>query len=100
MFQPFLRFWGLCGWLLWVFKFFFGFCKFGGRLEITLLHSFHSALGESEAPFFGVSLKRKRKKRRKRTPFFAVPSAGLVRWWVGCAASGFASAASCLHYVG
>jgi len=20
-----LRFWGLCGWLLWVFKFFFGF---------------------------------------------------------------------------
>ena len=25
LFQPFLRFWGLCGWLLWVFKFFFGF---------------------------------------------------------------------------
>jgi hypothetical protein len=25
VFQPFLRFWGLCVWLLWVFKFFFGF---------------------------------------------------------------------------
>jgi len=25
MFQPFLRFNGSCGWLLWVFKFFFGF---------------------------------------------------------------------------
>jgi hypothetical protein len=24
-FQPFLRFWGLCSWFLWVFKFFFGF---------------------------------------------------------------------------
>jgi hypothetical protein len=24
-FQPFLRFWGSCVWLLWVFKFFFGF---------------------------------------------------------------------------
>ncbi len=25
MFQPFLRFYHSCGWLLWVFKFFFGF---------------------------------------------------------------------------
>ncbi len=25
VFQPFLRFWGLCVWFLWVFKFFFGF---------------------------------------------------------------------------
>ena len=24
-FQPFLRFYGLCFWFLWVFKFFFGF---------------------------------------------------------------------------
>jgi hypothetical protein len=24
-FQPFLRFYHSCGWLLWVFKFFFGF---------------------------------------------------------------------------
>jgi len=34
-------------------------------------------LGESEAPFFGASRKRRREKRRKGTPFFAVPSAGL-----------------------
>ena len=25
LFQPFLRFWGLCVRFLWVFKFFFGF---------------------------------------------------------------------------
>ncbi len=25
MFQPFLRFYRSCGWLWWVFKFFFGF---------------------------------------------------------------------------
>ncbi len=35
-FQPFLRFKGSCVWLLCVFKFFFGFCLFGGRLGTTL----------------------------------------------------------------
>ncbi len=27
------------------------------------------------------------RKKRKRKPFFATPSARLVGWWVGCAAS-------------
>jgi hypothetical protein len=57
-------------------------------------------LGEIETPFFGTPKKEKRGERRKGTSFFAVPSAGLVGWWVGCTASGFASAASRLHYVG
>jgi hypothetical protein len=33
-------------------------------------------LGGGEAPFFGVSRKEKREKRRERTPFFAVPTPG------------------------
>jgi hypothetical protein len=37
------------------------------------LHSFRTALGEVEMPFFGASQKQKRGKRRKSTPFFAVP---------------------------
>jgi len=57
-------------------------------------------LGEIETPFFGAPKKEKRGRGGKSTSFFAVPSAGLVGWWVGCAASGFASAASRLHYVG
>ncbi len=35
-FQPFLRFYRSCNRFLWVFKFFFGFCRFGGQLETTL----------------------------------------------------------------
>jgi hypothetical protein len=72
VFQPFLRFWGLCGWLLWVFKFFFGFLSSRRSAWNHALHSFHAALGRDEAPFFGAPKKRKREKRRKRTPFFAV----------------------------
>jgi hypothetical protein len=54
-FQPFLRFLGSCGWLLWVFKFFFGFLSSRRSAWSHALHSFHSALGEVEAPFFGAS---------------------------------------------
>ncbi len=49
-------------------------------------------MGKIDAPFFGASRKRKKGERQERTPFFAVSSIGLVGWWVGCAASGFASA--------
>jgi hypothetical protein len=38
-----------------------------------VLHSFHSALGEVEMPFFGALQKQKRREEGKRTPFFAVP---------------------------
>ncbi len=51
-------------------------------------------------PFFGVSQKRKKGERRKRTPFFAVSSIGLVGWCVGCAALDFASAASAIDAAG
>ena len=64
-FQPFLRFWGLCGWLWWVFKFFFGFLWARRSAWTNALHSFHSALGRSEAPFFGASRKRRREKGGK-----------------------------------
>ncbi len=36
----------------------------------------------------------------KGTPFFAVSSIGLVGWWVGCAASGFAGVASAIDAAG
>jgi hypothetical protein len=36
-------------------------------------------LGRDETPFFGVSRKEKREKRRKRTPFFATPGSRLER---------------------
>jgi len=58
--------------LLWVFKFFFGFLSSRRSAWNHALHSFHSALGESEAPFFGAPKKEKRGKRRKGAPFFAV----------------------------
>jgi hypothetical protein len=57
-------------------------------------------LGNIETPFFGAPKKEKRGEMQGRTPFFAVPSVGLVGWWVECAALGFASAASRLYYVG
>jgi hypothetical protein len=78
LFQPFLRFDGSCVWLLWVFKFFFGFLSLRRSAWTNALHSFHAALGESETPFFGAPKKRKREKRRKRMPFFAV--GGFVGW--------------------
>ncbi len=59
-FQPFLRFYRSCGWLLWVFKFFFGFLSSRRSAWNHALHSFYTALGESEAPFFGAPRKRKR----------------------------------------
>ncbi len=59
-FQPFLRFYRSCVRLLWVFKFFFGFLWVRRSAWNNALHSFHSALGESKAPFFSVSRKRKR----------------------------------------
>jgi len=40
------------------------------------------------------------KKDGKGAPFFAAPSIGLVGWWVGCAASGFAGAASAIDAAG
>jgi hypothetical protein len=52
-------------------------------------------LGKIDAPFFGVLRKQNEKKGGKRTPFFAVPSAGLVGLrvlWL-CRALGFASCA-------
>jgi len=67
-----LKFWGLYVWLLWVFKFFFGFLWVLRSAWNHALHSFHSALGESEAPFFGAPKKEKREKRRRSAPFFAV----------------------------
>jgi hypothetical protein len=51
-------------------------------------------LGKIDAPFFGAPKKRKREKRLKNTPFFAVPNAGFERccgglgWWVVNAAAG------------
>jgi hypothetical protein len=72
LFQPFLRFWSLCSWFLRVFKFFFGFLSFRRSAWNHALHSFHTALGKIDAPFFGAPKKEKRERRRKRTPFFAV----------------------------
>ena len=72
LFQPFLRFWGSRLWFLWVFKFFFGFLQVRRSAWTHALHSFHTALGKIEAPFFGASRKRRREKRLKNTPFFAV----------------------------
>ncbi len=49
------------------------------------------------------SAPRKNERRRrggKGTPFFAVSSIGLVGWWVGCAASGSAGAASAIDAAG
>ncbi len=65
-FQPFLRFYRLCVWFLWVFKFFFGFLSSRRSAWNHVLHSFHTALGKVEAPFFGAPQKRKREKRRER----------------------------------
>jgi hypothetical protein len=45
-------------------------------------------------------IKKKNKKKRKSTPFFAVPSAGLVGWWVGRAASGFTGVALAIDAAG
>jgi hypothetical protein len=73
----------LCVWLLWVFKFFFGFLSSRRSAWNHALHSFHSALGEIEMPFFGVSRKRRREKRRRNAPFFAVLIVDGVRR--GCA---------------
>ncbi len=56
------------------------------------LHSFHTALGKIDAPFFGVSQKQKRERGGKGTPFFAVSSIGLVGWCVGCAVTAFDAA--------
>jgi len=67
-----LRFYCSCGWLLWVFKFFFGFLSSRRSVWSLALHSFHSALGKIDAPFFGASQKQKRREEGKRTPFFAV----------------------------
>jgi len=67
-----LRFNGSCVRFLWVFKFFFGFLQVRRSAWNYALHSFHSALGESETSFFGVSRKRRREKGGKSTPFFAV----------------------------
>jgi hypothetical protein len=39
---------------LWVFKFFFGFLSSRRSVWSFALHSFHTALGEVETPFFGV----------------------------------------------
>jgi len=59
-----------------------------------------SGVGWKRDAILRRSEERKEGERRRSAPFFAVPSVGLVGWWVGCAASGFASAASRLHYVG
>ena len=64
-FQPFLRFWGSRLWLLWVFKFFCCFLQIRRSAWNHALHSFHTALGESETPFFGASRKRRREKSGK-----------------------------------
>ena len=64
LFQPFLRFWSLCSWFLRVFKFFFGFLSFRRSAWNNALHSFHSALGRDETPFFGAP--KKEKKERKK----------------------------------
>ena len=81
VFQPFLRFWGLCVWLLWVFKFFFGFLQVRRSAWNHALHSFHTALGKIETPFFGAPRKRRREKSGEDAPFFAVPYAGFERCW-------------------
>jgi hypothetical protein len=64
-FQPFLRFWGLRLWFLWVFKFFCCFLQVRRSAWNHALHSFHTALGKIETPFFGVSRKEKREKSGK-----------------------------------
>jgi len=58
--------------LLWVFKFFFGFLLARRSAWTNALHSFHSALGRDETPFFGAPQKQKREKGGKGAPFFAV----------------------------
>jgi hypothetical protein len=50
---------------LWVFKFFFGFLSSRRSAWNHALHSFHTALGKGEAPFFGATKKRKREKSEK-----------------------------------
>ncbi len=65
MFQPFLRFYRSCVRLLWVFKFFFGFLSSRRSAWNHALHSFHTALGKIDAPFFGVLRKEKREKSGK-----------------------------------
>jgi hypothetical protein len=55
---------------LWVFKFFFGFLSSRRSAWNNALHSFHSALGNIDAPFFGAPQKQKtRKKTEKHTIF-------------------------------
>jgi len=49
--------------LLWVFKFFFGFLLARRSAWNHALHTFHSALGESETPFFGILRKEKPRKK-------------------------------------
>jgi hypothetical protein len=72
-FQPFLRFYRSCGWFLLVFKFFCCFLSSWRSVWSFALHSFHTALGRDETPFFGASQKQKRREEGKITPFFAVP---------------------------
>jgi hypothetical protein len=50
----------LCSWFLRVFKFFFGFLWARRSAWNHALHSFHTALGKIETPFFGAPQKRKR----------------------------------------
>ncbi len=94
LFQPFLRFWGLCIRLLWVFKFFFGFLWVRRSAWNHALHSFHTALGESETPFFGAPRRRRRENWRERCAILRSADRGLrlVEWWVR-RALGFASVA-------
>jgi hypothetical protein len=53
------------------------------------LHSFHSALGESETPFFGVSRKQKREKggKERHSSQRRTPGSALLWgvWGGGCA---------------
>jgi hypothetical protein len=68
-----LRFWGLCIRFLWVFKFFFGFLLARRSAWTNALHSFHSALGKIDAPFFGAP----KKEKRERAERYAI----LRSWW-------------------
>ncbi len=62
----------------------------GLKLRFTFI-SF--GVGWKRGAILRRTAKTKERKKRKRAPFFAVPSIGLVEWWVPrlCRALGFAS---------
>jgi len=90
-----LRFYRSCGWFLWVFKFFFGFLSSRRSAWNNALHSFHTALGKIETPFFGASRKRRLEKKAGKSAVLRGVDCGLrfVEWWTPrrCRALGFAS---------